>query len=366
MLDTLIPMLKRILGDTDSVVAQALRMKAFSTEDRQARAALLDEAVAIQRRLPGHDSIGIADQLDAEGGRLFQEGRYAQAAASFEGSLRIVERLLPEGHPDRLTVTGNLATALGNIPDLPRAESLARQILAINQKMYPGTDGEAFAHSRIGTIAAKQGRADVAEAEFRAGLVILQKTLAPNHDRIWSELRNLGVAIARQGRREEGLLLLDSAYRMGVRNRGNDAVGPGYVGGQKGYVLLWMGRTPEAAAAINEAYRVITRFADPGHPYRTDAALWKGMLAYAQGNYRESVSQFSAALEQPPEEQVPDSQPGRAQLACALGTALVKVGRTAEARPLLQRACPVFDRRAAEQPLLNQWSREARASLSIR
>ncbi len=364
MLDTLIPLLKRNIGPFDSTVAQALRMKAFSAEDRKERVAILDEAVAIQRRQPGKDSIGIADQLDSEAGQLFSMGRNAEAAVLYEQALRIVERLLPEGHPDRMTVTGNLATALGSTDQLDRADSIARVILAIQKRMSPGTDGEAFSHSRLGTLAAKRGRHDVAEQEFRAAVEILRKTVDPNHDRIWSELRNVGVTVARRGRLDEALALLDSAYRRGVANRGKDAVGPAYVEGQRGYVLLWAGRKAEAATAINEAARVILNIAPEGHPYRIDVLFWQGLLAYAEGNYRESVAKFSASLEQPTEA-TSDTTPGRAQYTCALATALVKLGRKEEARPLLQRTCPIFDRHAAEQPLLKRWSWEARASLGI-
>lgn len=248
--------------------------------------------------------------------------------------------------------------------DLPRADSLAREILKVEQQLYPGSDGEAYAHSRLATIAAKEGRHDVAEAEFRAGLVILQKTLDPTHDRIYSELRNLGVTVARRGRVEEGLQLLDSAYQRGIAKHGKDAIGPGYIGGQRGYVLLWLGRNAEAASAIHEAARVITSFAEAGHPYRIDVAYWQGILAYSQGNYREAVLHLSTALELPADEAA-DTTPGRAQIACALGTALVKVGRTEVARPILRRTCPVFDRHAAEQPRVNRWSKEARTRLNI-
>ncbi len=364
MLDTVLSLLRRNIGPYDSTVAQALRMKAFSTDNRKERLGLLDEAVAVQRRQSGVDSIGIAEQLDSEGAELFNSGRYVEAAASYEQALRIVERLLPPGHPDRLTVAGNLATALGNTADLERADSMARVILRDHQRFFPGKDGEAFAHSRLGSIAAKMGRHDVAETEFRAGLEILRQSVDPAHERIWSELRNLGVTVARRGRIDEGLSLLDSAYRRGVADRGKDAVGPAYILGQRGYVLLWSGRNAEAASAINEAARVVLNFSSEGHPYRPDVLFWQGLLAYAQGDYRESVAKFSSSLEQPSGDLL-DTMPYRAQIGCALGTALVKVGRNGEAKPLLARTCPVFDRHAAEQPLLGQWSRNARARLGI-
>jgi serine/threonine-protein kinase len=363
MIDTAIALLYRV-GNLDSVVAKALIFQAFSEPSEAKRRALLDSSIAVQRRVPGKDSMAIAEQLDAQGGQLFAKGRSREAAASFGAALRIVERLLPETHPDRLTVMGNFATALHAAGELQQADSLARQILATVHRLYPGTDGEAFAHSRLANILASEGRHADAETEFRATLDILERTLAPDHDRIFNELRNLGIIIAREGRVEEGLKLVDSAYRLGLAKQGPTGVGSAYILGQRGYLLLWLGRTAEAATALHEAERVVLAGTSEGHRYRIDVAFWLGLLAMAQGDNGAAVSYMSAALEIPSEE-ASDTAPRRAQIGCGLGTALARAGREREAVPLLRETCPVFDRYAAEQPPLARWSREARTRLGL-
>ncbi len=135
--------------------------------------------------------------------------------------------------------------------------------------------------------------------------------------------------------------------------------------GQRGYLLLWLGRRAEAERAIQDAARVIEAGTSKAHRYRIDVAYWLALLALDAGNDAEAVSQFSAALERSSDEAA-DTMPKRAQFACGLGTALARAGRATEARPLLVRACPVFDRHAAEQPILEKWSRDARVRLGIR
>jgi eukaryotic-like serine/threonine-protein kinase len=364
MLDTAVALLRVTLGDADSVVAQALRIQALATQDPALRQARLDAAIEVQRRVPGQDSIGIADQLDAEANNLYGKGRYRDAAALFQAALRIVERGLPPGHPDRLTVMGNVATALAATGDLAGADSLAQAVLQITLRLYPGTDGAAYAYSRVATLAASQGRYDQAETAYRNALQILRQVLDPQHDRIYSEMRNLGIVMARRGRITDGLAMVDSAYRRALVKYGPDALNTGYLDGQRGYLLLWLGKKTDAAAALRHADRVIMATAREGHPYRGDINYWMGILAYSEGDFAAAASHMASALETFPED-VPDVDPARAQRACGLGTALARLGRTAEAVPQLRKACPIFDRHAQEQPLLNRWSREVRNQLGV-
>ena len=362
MMDTVIALLRGSLGEVDSLVAQALRMKAFGTSDPRARLALLDEAVVIQQRLPGQDSIGIADQLDSEGSFLFSTGRYEEAALRYEASLRIVERKLPVGHPDRLTVAGNLATALSMTSDRHRADSIAREVLETVHRLSPGSAGEANSRARLATLAARDGRLGVAEAEYRTALEIYSRTLDSDHDLVTSELRNLGITIARRGRVQEGLALLDSAYHRSLAKHG-ETVGGSYINGQRGYILLWVGRADQAAPLIEAAARVVRARTPEGHPYRVEVTFWEGLLAYSRGRYSDAVSRMSSAVELASE--TSGRPEGSPVFKCGLGTALARVGRTPEARPLLEQACPVFDRNRLEQPNLYRWSREARDRLNI-
>jgi serine/threonine-protein kinase len=365
LLDTAVVLLRESLGDADSILAQALRMQALATTDPALRRARLDSAVEVQRRVPGQDSLGIADQFDAEANDLFGRGRVREAVALFQAALRIVERRLPPGHPDRLTVMGNVATTLASVGDWEGADSLARALLEINHRLYPGSDGEAFAYARLAGQAAARGRDQEAETNYRKALEIMRPVLSPGHDRIYSELRNLGIVIARQGRVAEGLAVVDSAYRLARAKRGPDVPGVAFINGQRGYLLQWLGRTTEAAVALHDAERVIMTASPAGHPYRSDVNYWLGLLAYGEGNFAESASRMASALELRPEE-ASDTTPAWASVSCGLGIALARLGRTQEALPRLRTACPIADHLPRVQPLLNRWSREVRQELGVR
>ena len=362
--DTALTLLRQSLGNADSLVAQAYRHLAFVTTDTRRRQELLDSAVAVQRRLPGLDSLGIADQLDAEASDLYSRGRNREAAALYEAALRIVERRLPVGHPDRITVMGNLAVALTSLAKWDAADSLARAVLRIVVQQAPGSDEAATAYARMATLDASRGRYRESEAGYRAALEILQKVLDPLNDRIYSQMRDLGIVIARQGRVAEGLVLVDSAYRLALTKRGPDAIGPAAINGQRGYLLLWLGRTAEAEAMLQDAARVVMANAPEGHHYRADMHFWLGLVAMSKGNFAEAVSRMSSALELLPQE-ISEDHPGQAQVACGLGTALARLGRTREALPYLRQACPIFDPHGQEQPLLHRWSLEVRRQLGV-
>lgn len=363
VLDTALTLLQHSVGNADSVLAQAYRNLAFVTVDLRRRQELLDSAVAVQRRMPGLDSLGIADQLDSEASQLFARGRYREAAALYAAALRIVERRLPVGHPDRLTVMGNLAVALINTSELEAADTLAREVLRLSLQTAPNADGTASAYSRVANVDAARGRNHEAEVEFRAGLDILRRTVDPNHDLITSEMRNLGIAIARQGRVEQGLALVDSAYRRALVKHGPSGRQTAYLNGQRGYLLQWLGRTEEADTAIRNAATVLE--ASEQNPVALSGPeYWMGILELGRGNPAEAVSRMSSALEMLAPEIGPGNS-GRAQVDCGLGTALARAGRTEEALPHLKQACPIFDQHSFEQPLLHRWSVDARRRLGI-
>jgi eukaryotic-like serine/threonine-protein kinase len=364
MSDTAVMLLRESLGDSDSLLAQAIRIQALLTPDPALRRARLDQAIAVQNRVSGQDSVGIADQFDAEANDMWGRGRLREALALFEAALRIVERRLPPGHPDRLTEMGNVATVLGALNQWHEADSMARDILEIHRRLYPRSEGEAMAHSRLATIAASQGHDAEAEREYRAALQQFEGALSPENGRTISELRNLGIIIARQGRVAEGYALVDSAFRLARRQSGPEAVGVGYLNAQRGYLLQWQGRLGEARTALEEGERVVTRAAPPGHRYRADINYWQGLLAYGSGDYQGAVERMNRALELLPREAT-DTAPDRAGAGCALGVSLARAGRQSEARGWLERVCPVFDRVPEVQPLLARWSREVRRELGI-
>jgi tetratricopeptide (TPR) repeat protein len=358
MLDTSLAQLKRTLGRTHADVAQALQARAAASISAEEERRLLDEAVAVWQRQPNADSIGTAALLNNQGTERYGRGEYAEARALFGGALRILEQRLPPDHPNRLSLTRNLAATLSGLGEWERAESLTRQVIALTPATSKGparaTDSEGLA-----LAAANQGRLEEAEAGLRTALDTLREVVAPEHWRIDNTLRNLGLVVVARGRVAEGLEILDSAVaRSRTRDRG--AQGYGYMIGQRVMPLLRLGRQREAGEAVRESERILRAAVPDGHAYLATLALWQGEFALAQGgtgaeaHFRESLERLKRHL--------PARHPSIAGAECLLGVALVRQGQGREGRRLLETACPVYERWGLADALAVAWGREALAA----
>lgn len=356
MLDTSLTELRRILGRTHADIAVALQDRAAAATSANEKRELIDEAVAVRQRQPEADSMSIAALLNSQGTERAGRGSYAEAQALFEASLRIVDRRLPPGHPNRVALIRNLATTMARLGEWDSAESLLRQAAALT----PASDkspGRASDTEGLALTAAHQGRLEAAEAGLRTTLVILKGAVAEDHWRIDNTMRNLGLVVVARGRVAEGLALLDSAI-VRARVRDSLAEGYGYMIGQRVIPLLRLGRPAEAAEAMRESARIVRAAVPAGHASLSTVALWQGQLALVRGDASDAEAHFRDALRRL-KTNLPEQHPSVAGAACLLGVALVNQGQIAEGSRQLETACPVYRRWGLADSLALTWSRQA-------
>ncbi len=352
MLDSAVTRLRQAGGERDSVLALALYRLAFVTDDRRLQWARFDSAIRMQRAR-GTDSLTIAGALDAQGHAFLGRGRPAEALASFEGSLRLLEHLVPADHPYRLTETNNVASALGGLGDWARAESLVRGVGAVDRRQDSTSEAVGWDQHRLALLVANQGRLREAEALLVDALARLRRHLAPDHVALASMTRDLAIVIAAQGRTREGLRLLDSTIARTARGEPTPGVTAAFFHLQRGKLLLRLGRVDEADRAIQAGARGVLAGTPLAHPYRIQVHFIRGLLALTQGEPAAAVDEFTATREG--RGQLPPGHPERLGGDCALGIALVRQGRTDEGTRLMDR-CAAYARWGLAEPLLVRWS----------
>jgi tetratricopeptide (TPR) repeat protein len=149
---------------------------------------LIDEHRAVMRELDqrteasGVSSVAQAETLDKQAGRLFEQGKYAEAEPLFKRALAIFEKAIGADHPKTAARLNNLAElykAQGKYAD---AEPLHKRALAIVEKAPgPGHPDTAWCLNNLAGLYRAQGKYSDAEPLYKRSLAILEKALGPEH-----------------------------------------------------------------------------------------------------------------------------------------------------------------------------------------
>ncbi len=142
-----------------------------------------------------------ADRLDAEVGRPYQAGRYAEAIPLAQRSLAIREKALGPEHPDVATGLNNLAALYEAQGEYGKAEPLYKRSLAIVEKtLGPEHPHLATVLNNLALVYQAQGRYAKAEPLYKRSLAIREKALGPQHPQVATALNNLAVLYRAQDR----------------------------------------------------------------------------------------------------------------------------------------------------------------------
>jgi serine/threonine-protein kinase len=345
--------LERALGSKHPDVAIALQDLAGVTRNANERAALLKRAEQVRDTVT--NPITRAAALNAEGTNSWNKGLLIEAAAQFQQSLQLLEQHQPPEHPNRLTVTGNLASALSAMGEFRRGETLHRTVLDVRRRVLGEQHSStALAQEAVALLLAQQGKLAEAEEMLGAALATTRATLAPGHWRIANTIRNIALVRVARGAVAEGLALLDSAIAQHQeRGQGHD-----YMIGQRAVPLLLLGRVDEAARVALTTDSLLRHSGGPANAnYLAESAFWVGTMALVQGNAAEAAARFSYALESMKTSYSP-THPRVVGAECALGLALSAQKKTAEANVAL-RACPAYINYALANPVLTERARQA-------
>ncbi len=191
------------------LVATVINNLAVVAQD-QGRLALaetrLREALAIQEKVLGPESIAVGSYLGNLAEVHTRQGRYAEAETLMRRALQITERALGPDHADTATRLGNLATLLTYQGRADEAEGLQRRALSITEKALGARHPDVASYlNNLAHAVSELGRTQEAEALYRRSLALRETVLGPEHVSVASSLANIAALFFQQRRFEEAV-----------------------------------------------------------------------------------------------------------------------------------------------------------------
>jgi len=187
---------------------------------KQARP-LLEEAVAIRRRLPG-GALDLAASLQHLG-KVSQALQRPETEALFREALALQEAKLGPDDPEVATTLNTLGIYYGYRGENEKAEPIFRRALRIRQTVLgPGHPEVAMTLNNLALVRSQQKRYAEAAELFRRALAIRQRALPPDHPDLAATLESLAVLAQKQHRFAEALPLHARALEIWEKALGPD------------------------------------------------------------------------------------------------------------------------------------------------
>jgi tetratricopeptide (TPR) repeat protein len=113
------------------------------------------------------------------------QGKYTEAIAYYEKSLKICQKTLPANHPHLATSYNNIGGVYNNMGEYSKALSYYEKALEIDQKTLPANHPLlATSYNNIGLVYKNMGEYPKALSYLERALEIKQRSLPPNHPSI--------------------------------------------------------------------------------------------------------------------------------------------------------------------------------------
>ncbi len=176
----------------------------------KAAAPLLRQALALREQELGTDHVLVAESLHNLANVERSLGRLGEAERLIRRALAIQRRAFPQGHKSLARGLNNLASLVRDKaeestgqerPLLAEAEALAREGLAMKQRLFGERDGEvALSLNTLATILVSQGKPAEAEPLYRRSIALRRALDGPVSPGLAKGLNNLAELLATQGR----------------------------------------------------------------------------------------------------------------------------------------------------------------------
>jgi serine/threonine-protein kinase len=321
---------------------------------------LLDEALGIYRE--ASDGTGEASTLFQLAKVKKDRGDLPGAESLYRQVLAMQRRLYGEGHPEVAQCRRALALTLIVQAKPDEAKALLRQALAAQRKALPKSHPDIAA--TLNDLALAYTRtADYASAEplYREALASELANHGESHADTATVLFNLASAVQNQGRLEEAAALHERSLATRRALYGEKHIYVAQVEALLARVRSEQGRHAEALDLARQSVETGRALLEPGHtelmgPLRAlgTALLDAGRPAEAEPYLREALDILRKT-----------KAPGYFQTArveVLLGTCLARLGRAGEARPLLAQGLATLE---TQFPPGHPWVRDARAKLDL-
>lgn len=185
---------------------------------------LLEQALALRRRALGEEHVQVAESLHNLASLERNLRHPDEAERLMRRAIEIQRRVFPQGHRDLARGLNNLASLLrvkaeatgkAGGPLLVEAESLARESLAMKQRLFGEKNEEVAASlNTLAGILLREGRPAEAEPLFRRSIALRRALDGPLSPGLAKAINNLAVLLADVGRLNEAEALHRQSLAM--------------------------------------------------------------------------------------------------------------------------------------------------------
>ncbi|MCC6242452.1 MAG: tetratricopeptide repeat protein, partial [Gemmatimonadaceae bacterium] len=319
----------------------------------------LEALVAKKSLTSANDSMEYAASLNALASERYASGNMREAVVLFTETLRYLELLLPDGHPNRLIVAGNVAMARRDYGEFDVAEGIARTVLAEQKtQITENPIAVAGAIERLASTQALRGFLEDAERGYREARRIEQDLLSPTHSMIMYNQWSLAFVVDARGRPREASQIADSAMRT-ARSTGSPPMDTLALTDLRALFLMHQQQWQAAERMLLLTGPKMRALTNGPHMSIDSHETWMGMLALGQARYEAAIGHFTAAAAGK-RARLLGTHPDIAGDDCGRGIALAKLERAKEATPLLRDACRRYVSLGTHSRLIARWAEEVK------
>jgi CHAT domain-containing protein/tetratricopeptide (TPR) repeat protein len=261
-------------------------------------AVLAERACAILGEERGSESVEVGGCLSDLGLLYTARGAYEKAKPQYERALAIHEKALGPDHPDVATSLNNLAGLYEAQGAYAKAEPLVERALAIHAKaLGPDHPDVAMSLNNLAGLYQAQGAYAKAEPQYERALAIREKALGPDHPNVATSLNNLARLYQAQGAYAKAEPLFERALAICEKALGPDH--PNVATSLNNLALLYQdqGAYAKAEPQYERARAIFEKALGLDHPDVARSLNNLAHLYHDQGNHDPALKPHRRALD---------------------------------------------------------------------
>lgn len=291
LLEEALAIRRRLHGEVHADVATSLENLALVTVKRDVTRAveLGRQALALRRRLSGDEDPKALAALYQLSNALHQAGEDSRAGALFEEWMSIIAHQPREITPARADQLTDAAALLEIRGEVDRAEAMFREALAIRRELY-GERHHLVARSlgSLGSLFHRDGRPEEAEPLLREAVELLRATYPDGHPLLALELKAWGNTLARLGRFQDAAASLREALALNRRFIGENTINVALTEMDLSFALSRSGEYDESESLAQHAVRILRQELGDDNAMVVVGGLVLGNALRGQGRYAEA------------------------------------------------------------------------------
>ncbi len=291
---------RRLHGADSLEAAVALRTLAaaeFEAGDFERSGTHFEEVLALQTARLGRRDVEVAYTLNEIAGVYRRLARFDRAEEARRESLALYRELRGADDRDTLNVSNDLGVLLRDRGDFAGAEATLRDAWERGKVSLGADDPDVLSmHNNLAVVLSAAGRYEEAESIFREVLPIRRRVLGEDHPHLALAMRALANVLDKTGRSEEALPLLRQALDLQRRAPWGSAAEVGNTQVVLARVLHHHGEDAEALELAGHGVETIAERLGRDHPLYATALLELGTIQLETGHTEKAATTLQDAL----------------------------------------------------------------------